>query len=471
MRVALIPPDVQKLNNNHKITMNITCNKIDPVNATVTIDVVKEDYINEVEKSMKDLRRSTVIPGFRKGMVPLSRIRLMYGKGVLVEVLNKLVNDKLHVWLREEKLNVLGEPLPNADKQETADFNREDFSFTFDVGLAPQVELNLSKKDKIPYYSVEITDRMIDERIESYRASYGSYDNAEAVEEKDLVKGVLTERDENGNPKADGILNENAVLMPEYIKDKEEKAKFIGAKPDATVVFNPCKAFEGNAAELSSFLNIKKDEAEKYTGNFSLKIKEITRYKEAEINQELFDNVFEPGMVTEEETFREKIKEFIALQLAVESDFKFRSDVYKYLEEKAGDIKLPETFLKRWLQTSPEYADADFRTITETLKHQVIKEQLVNDYKIEVTDNDVRETAKQVIRDQFARFGKTHVPDRQLESHVREILDKEETVRRLTNASIETKLTALFKEKLTPETRTVTVEEFQNILSGKQVDR
>ncbi|MDR1632883.1 MAG: trigger factor [Dysgonamonadaceae bacterium] len=455
--------------------MNVTLNKIDPVNATITIDIVKEDYANEVEKSIKDLRKNAIIPGFRKGMIPLSRIQQMYGKSVLVEEINKLLNDKLLAYIKEEKLNVLGDPLPNADEQKSLDFDKEDYSFTFDVGLKPQVELELSKEDKVPYYSVEITDDMIDEQINNFKATYGSYVPSEEVEERDLVKGVLTELDENDEPKADGILNKDSVLMPEYIKVEEEKAKFIGAKLNTTIVFNPHKAYEGNAAELSSFLKIKKEQVESYTGNFSLEIKEITRHKEAEINQELFDKVFEPETVTTEETFREKIKEIVVQQLAPESDYKFLVDVYKYLEEKIGELKFPETFLKRWLLASstprtPESIDAEFPKIIEELKFQVIKERLIKDYKIEVEEADIVEAAKQATYEQFARYGMTNIPSYLLDNYAQEMLKKEESVRRLFERSIETKLTGLFKEKLTMEIKTVTAEELRNILTSKQVD-
>jgi trigger factor len=452
--------------------MNVTLNKIDPVNVTITIDVVKEDYANEVEKNIKDLRKKAIIPGFRKGMVPLSRIQQMYGKSVLIEEVNRLVVNKLHDYIKEEKLNVLGEPLPS-EVQEPFDFdNQEDYSFTFDLGLMPQIDISLSKEDQLPYYSIEVTDNMIDEQIDNFRASYGSYDLVEEIEERDMVKGVLTELDENGEPKANGILNEDVVLMPEYIKDEEEKAKFIGAKVNTTIVFNPHKAYQGNAVELSSFLKIKKEQVENYTGSFSLEIKEITRYNKAGINQELFDKVFEPETVTTEEVFREKIKEIIAQQLIPNSDYKLRIDARKYLEEKVGELKFPEAFLKRWLLTSslkknPESMDAEFPKIIEELKFRLIKEQLVKDYKIEVDDIDISDAAKQVVREQFARYGMSNIQDQMLENYVREMLKKEDSVHQLIETIIETKLTDLFKEKCTLETKTVTTEEFKNLFPNE----
>lgn len=449
--------------------MNVTLKKIDPVNATVTIDVVKEDYANEVEKSIKNLRKSTIIPGFRKGMVPLSRVRQIHEKSVLQDELNKLIINKLNDWIKEEKLDVLGEPLLSGDEPKTLELDKEDYSVTFDIGLMPQAEFKLSKEDKVPYYSVEITGDMIDEQISYFKANYGSHDSVEEIEEKDLVKGVLTELDENGEPKADGIRNEDAVLMPEYIKNEEEKAKFTGAKLNTTIVFNPHRAHEGNAVELSSFLKTAKDTVENHTGNFSLEIKEITRYKEAEINQELFDKIFEPGTVTSEETFREKIRKSIAWHLAPESDYKFRVDVYKYLKEKVGDLTFPETFMKRYLQTAspektPETIDADYRKITEDLKFHSIKQQLINGYKITVNDSEIIEAAQQATREQLGRLRMTNISDKFVDDYVRKAVKSEETVRRLADNIIEAKLTDVFKEKLTLETRTVTAEEFQSLL-------
>jgi trigger factor len=455
--------------------MNITLNKIDPVNATITVDVVKEDYADEVEKNIKNIRRNVVIHGFRKGMAPLSSIQRIYGKSVLIDEVNKLVINKLFAYIKEEKLNVLGEPLPSADEQKSLDFDKqEEYSFTFDLGLAPHVDIKLSKDDKLPYYLIEVTDEMLDKQINNYKANYGTYDNVEEIEEKDMVKGILTELDENGKPKVDGIRNENTVLMPHYMKDEGEKAKFTGAKINERIVFNPCRAYKGSVVELSSLLKIEKEELHNYTGDFSFEIREITRYKEAEINQDLFDKVFEPGTVATEEVFREKTKEIILQQLTPESDYKFLIDIRKYLESKVGELKFPETFLKRWLlqsssnERTPESIEQDFLKIIEDLKFHLIKEQLIKDYEIKVEDIDINEAAKQATRAQFAQYGMNNIPEQLLDNYSQEMLKKEETVHRLIDKSVETKLTGLLKEKLTLEFKTVTIEEFQKLFEEEK---
>ena len=454
--------------------MNITLNRIDPVNVTVTIDVAKEDYATEVEKNIKDIRRNAIIPGFRKGMVPLSRIQQMYGKSVLVEEVNKLVVDKLFDYIKEEKLKVLGEPLPSAEEREPLNFDtQEDYSFTFDLGLAPDINVKLAKKDKLAYYSIEVTDDMLDKQINSYRSNYGTYEEVEKVEGKDMIRGTLTELDENGEPKTDGIRNEDAVLMSYYIKDEGEKAKFKSAELNTTIVFNPYKAYEGNTAELSSFLKIKKEEVSNYTGNFSLEICEITRYKEAEMNREFFDKVFEPGTVTTEEAFREKTKEMIARQLTPESDYKFFIDARKYLEDKAGKLEFPEAFLKRWLLASsskrtPESLEEDFPKIIEDLKFHLIKEKLVTDYEIKVEEADIREAAKKATRAQFAQYGMSNIPDLLIESYAQELLKKEESVQNFIDKSIEKKLIEVLKKHLTLEPKTISVEEFQKLFEEEK---
>jgi trigger factor len=449
--------------------MNITLNNIDPVNATITLAVAKADYANEVENTLKDLRKNAVIPGFRRGMVPKSRIQQMYGRSVLIEEINKLVSKQLYDYIQGNKLNVLGEPLPAAGGQKPLDFdNQEDYEFSFDIALAPQIDAKLTKDDKMPYYTISVTTEMIDKQIESYKANYGAYDQVDAIEGKDLAKGTLIELNENGEPVEGGINDDKAVLMSFYMKDEEEKAKFTGAKLNSTIVFNPFKAYEGAEAELASFLKIKKEEVANYTGNFSFEIKEITRYTEAELNQELFDKVYEPGTVTSEEALREKVKENITAQLSPESDYKFILDARKLLEDKATDIQFPEAFLKRWLLATgegktAESVEEDYPKIIEDLKFHLIKEQLVKDNEIKVEEEDIKEYAKKATRAQFAQYGMSNVPDELLENYSKEMLKKEETVRNLIDKVLEDKLITVLKEQVTLEPTAVTVEEFQKL--------
>lgn len=288
--------------------MNISLTNTDAVNGILKMEIVKADYADQVDKSLRNFRKKANIPGFRQGMVPMEMVKKMYGKHVMAEEVNKVVSENLYKYIRENQLNILGEPLPNETEQKEIDFDtNEDFEFVFDLAFAPEINITLNKKDKLTYYQVVVDDEMLEKQINSYKANYGSYDTAEDVEEKDLVKGMLAEL-ENGQVKEGGIVVEDAVLMPMYLKDEEERNKFLGAKVNSVVVFNPNKAYEGAAAELASLLKVDKEQVAEITGDFSFEIKESTRHKEAELNQDLFDKVFGEGTVTSEEEFKNKIK-------------------------------------------------------------------------------------------------------------------------------------------------------------------
>ena len=301
--------------------MNVSLNNIDATKGIVKLEIVKADYADRVEKSLRSFRQKANVPGFRKGMVPMGMVKKMYGKHVLVEEVNKLVSESLFNYIRENKVNILGEPLPNETKQKEINFDtQEEFEFCFDVALAPEIKIELSKNDKVPFYQVNIDDEMVNKQVEAYQANFGNYDQVEDVQEKDLIKGRVAEL-ENGTPKEGGLVVENAVLMPMYIKDEAEKAKFLSAGKNAVVVFNPNKAYEGAEAELASFLKVDKEVAAGITADFSFEIQEITRHKNAELNQELFDKVFGEGVVSSEEEFKNKIREALAEQFTPQSDY------------------------------------------------------------------------------------------------------------------------------------------------------
>ena len=454
--------------------MKITLNNIDPVNATLTIAVVKDDYAAEVKKGLKGIRDTASIPGFRKGMAPQSMIQKMYGKSILVDEVNKLVSNKLYDYIKENNLNVLGEPLPHEGEQKPLDFDtQEDYEFTFDLGLAPEINVKLAKGDKVPYYKISVTEEMIEKQVNNFKANYGSYDQVNEVEDKDMVKGLVVELDEAGKPKENGINNEDSVLMPSFMKDDAEKSKFMGSKLGDVITFNPFKAYEGSEAELASFLKVTKEEVKDYTGNFTFEIKEITRYKEAELNQELFDKIYEPGTITTEEQFKDKIKESAAQQLTPESDYKFILDVRQILEDKAKDVQFPDAFLKRWLiasnpERTEESVEADYPKIIADLRFHLIREQIVKDNDIKVEMEDIQEQARNATRAQFAQYGMANVPEDLLNNYAQEMLKKEETVRSLVDKVVEEKLIEIFKKEVTLKNKEVTVEEFQKLFEEKK---
>lgn len=448
--------------------MNVTLKKIDPVNAIITIGVVREDYENDVKKGLKKIQETVNIPGFRPGKVPTSRIRKMYGKTVLVDEINRLVSEELYDYIRDNKLRILGEPLPTLTEQQPLDFdNQENYEFAFDVALTPEMNVTLTKEDKIPYYTIEVSDEMLDKQINGYRANFGTYAKTEEAQERDMIKGDLIELDKDGNPEKYSIDVENAVLMPSYMKSEEERKRFIGAKPGTAIVFNPYVAYDGNVVELSSFLDIEKPMVDDYKDvNFRFEIKEVTRYQEAELNQEFFDKIFEPGTVTSEEEFRAKVKETMSKQFIPESDYRFLVDIRTQLIEKAKDIIFPDAFLKRWLLVSgeertKESIEEDYSKILEDLKFHLIKDKLITDSHITIEEEDIKQCAKQVAKAQFAQYGMPNVSDDVLGDYMAEMLKREDTFRNLRDRVLEEKLTVLLKDVVTLEPTLISLDDYQ----------
>lgn len=445
--------------------MNVSLKNIDAVSGIVKLEIVKADYAEQVEKSLRNFRQKANVPGFRKGMVPMGMVKKMYGKHVLVEEVNKLVSENLFSYIRENKLNILGEPMPNESEQKPINFDtQEDFEFCFDVALAPEINIALSKSDKLPYYEVAIDDEMLNQQIDAYTANFGTYDKADEVEEKDMVKGTVAEL-ENGSPKEGGIVVEEAVLMPAYMKDEAEKAKFVGAKVNSVVVFNPNKAYEGAEAEIASFPKVDKEAVAGITGDFSFEITEITRHQKAEMNQELFDKVFGEGVVTSEEEFKNKIKEALTDQFTPQSDYKFLLDAREVLVQKAGEMKFADDMLKRWLvaaneNTTAEKVEEDFPKMIEDLKYQLIKENLVKSNNLKVEDADIEAFAKRVAQAQFAQYGMLSVPEDVLANYAKDMLKNKQTLQNIIDRAVEEKLAAWLKEQVELDVKEVSTEEF-----------
>lgn len=445
--------------------MNVSLKNIDAVSGIVKLEIVKADYAEQVEKSLRNFRQKANVPGFRKGMVPMGMVKKMYGKHVLVEEVNKLVSENLFSYIRENKLNILGEPMPNESEQKPINFDtQEDFEFCFDVALAPEINITLSKGDKLPYYEVAIDDEMLNQQIDAYTANFGTYDKADEVEEKDMVKGTVAEL-ENGSPKEGGIVVEEAVLMPAYMKDEAEKAKFVGAKVNSVVVFNPNKAYEGAEAEIASFLKVDKEAVAGITGDFSFEITEITRHQKAEMNQELFDKVFGEGVVTSEEEFKNKIKKALTDQFTPQSDYKFLLDAREVLVQKAGEMKFADDMLKRWLvatneNTTAEKVEEDFPKMIEDLKYQLIKENLVKSNNLKVEDADIEAFAKRVAQAQFAQYGMLSVPEDVLANYAKDMLKNKQTLQNIIDRAVEEKLAAWLKEQVELDVKEVSTEEF-----------
>ena len=449
--------------------MNVSLQNIDKVSALLTVKLEKADYQERVEKALKDLRRRVNMPGFRQGMVPMGLIKKQYGKAVLAEEINKILQEKVYEYVRENKINMLGEPLPNEEKQPVIDFaTQEEFEFVFDIALAPEFKAELSKEDTVPFYNIQVSDEMIDRQMSSYKQRTGKYEKVESYQDKDMVKGHLAELDENNNVKEGGLQVEDAIMMPSYFKNDEQKALFNGAKENDVLTINPSVAYDGSEVELSSLLKIKKEEVAAHKGNFSFQITEITRFVEGELTQELFDEVFGDGVVKSEEEFRAKTKESMASQLEGDSNYRFLVDVRNLLVEKIGKLEFPDALLKKIMYLNNKdkgeaFVEENYDKSIEQLTWHLIKEQLVKDNEIKVEQADVLEQAKRTTRAQFAQYGMINVPEDVVTNYAQEMLKKQETVQAMVDQSVEAKLALALKDKVTLENKEVSMEEFTKL--------
>ena len=449
--------------------MNVSLKNTDATRGVLTLEIVKADYAEQVEKNLRGIRQKANFPGFRKGMVPMGMVKKMFGKSALAEEVNKLISENITAYIRDNHLHILGEPLPSETEQTKVDFDtQEDFEFCFDVALAPEINIELSKADKLPYYQIKIDDEMVDKQLEAYQANFGTYKEVEDVEEKDLVKGTLAEL-ENGTPKEGGIVVEDAVLMPMYVKEETEKAKFVGAKKHSVVVFNPHKAYEGAEAEIASFLKIDKEQVAAHTGDFSFEIKEVPRHANAEVNQELFDKVFGKDVVTSEEEFKNKIREALAEQFTPQSDFKFLTDARDLLVQKAGELSFADDLLKRWLlaadeKNTKEKIDEEYPHIVEDLTYQLIREKLVVDNGLKVENADLEDFAKRVAKAQFAQYGMLSVPEDVLGNYAKDLLKNKQTFQNIFNRAMEEKMAGWLKEQIELDVKEVTLDEYNKLM-------
>ena len=449
--------------------MNVSFQNIDKVSALLTVKLEKADYQEKVDKSLKTFRQKAQIPGFRKGMVPMSLVKKMYGKSVVAEEVNKLLSEKVYDYIKSNNINMLGEPMPNEEKQQVIDFDTmEDFEFVFDIALAPEFKAEVSSSDKVDYYTIEVTDAMVDNQVKAYTQRNGKYEQVAAYEDNDMLKGLIAELDENGNTKEGGIQVEGAVLMPSYMKNDEQKAIFANAKVNDVLVFNPNTAYDGHAAEIASLLKIEKEAAAEVKSDFSFQVEEITRFVSGELNQEIFDQVFGEGVVKTEEEFRAKIKESIAEQLVADSDYKFLIDARKMLMEKVGKLEFPDALLKRVMllnnrEKGEEFVAENYDKSIEEQTWHLIKEQLVKDNEIKVEQEDVIKMAKEATKGQFAQYGMMTVPEDILENYAQEMLKKKENVDGLVGRVVEAKLATALKAKVTLNNKTVPMEEFNKM--------
>ena len=454
--------------------MNISFENSDKVNGLLTITVEEADFNASVEKTLKDYRKKANIPGFRPGQAPMGLIKRQFGASVRYDAVNKFVGEQLYKYIQDNNIQMLGEPLPSAKQETPADIEKPaPYTFVFDIAVAPEINMTLDGRNKIDYYTIKADDKLINEQIEMYQSRAGKYEKAEEynAELNDMLKGDLRELDAEGNTKEGGITVEGAVLMPSYIKVDEQKNLFNNAKPGDIITFNPRKAYPEGEAELSALLKVDREVAKDIESNFSYQITEIQRFVKAELNQELFDQVFGEGTVKSEDEFRAKIAEGLKPQLEANSDYKFMLDVRTYCENKVGELTWPDELLKRIMLLNNKDKGEDFveKNYAESIKQlewHLIKEQLVKANEIKIEDADVKAAAMEMARMQFAQYGMTNVPDEYVENYANELLKKREAVDNFVERAIDVKLATAIKNTVSLNNKEVTLDEFNEMMKG-----
>ena len=445
--------------------MNISLENPEKVSGVLTLVVEEADFAGDVEKQLKDYRKKANVPGFRPGQAPMGMIKRQVGAQVKVDVINRLVGEKLYEYVRENKINMLGEPMPHLGEEPVDLDAAAPYTLKFDIAIAPEFKAELTKKDSIVYYDITTDDAIVDKEIDAFASRSGSYQKVDEYQDNDMIKGDIRELNEEGSAKDGGITVSQASMLPSYIKVDDQKALFQGCKVGDVIVFNPKKAYPESNIEISSLLKVSKEESEKITADFSFQVTEISRYQKPAIDQDLFDQVYGEGNVKDEADFRAKVTEGIKEQMVQNADFRFLQDVRKYVEGKIGEVKYADDLMKRIMLANNkdkgmEYVEKNYEASIKELTWSLAKTQIVEAQKIKVDDADVKAVAIDVTRMQFAQYGMTSVPEEYLEQYAEGMLKNREQVDNLVNAAVDRKLMAALKDVVKLDKKTISFEEF-----------
>ena len=454
--------------------MNISFENPDKINGVLKITIEKDDYQGDVEKTLKNYRKQANIPGFRKGQAPIGMIKRQFGMQVKMDVINKILGDKLNGYIIDNKIAMLGNPLPNAAQVEQDLEKDGPFEFIFDIAVAPEIKVEINGEDEVDHYTIEVDDKLIDQQVDMFRSRAGHYDKVEEYDaaQNDMLKGDLRELDADGNAKEDGIVVEQAVLMPEYIKVDEQKALFDGAKLGSLITFNPKKAYPESNAEIKSLLKISDEQAESLTSDFTFLVTEVSRFVKAEVNQELFDQVFGEGNVENEADFRQKVADSIKAQFSNDEEFKFMLDIRKYAENKVGEVTFPDELLKRIMKSNNQdkdekFVEDNYAASVNELKWSLIKNELMAANDIKIEKEDVLGVIKNVARMQFAQYGMNNVPEEYLDNYVQQIMKEGKNLESYVERASDVKLAEALKKVVKLNEKTVSLDEFNKIMSEK----
>lgn len=450
--------------------MKITKENIGDLNAVLSINIVKEDYDEKVNEVLKDYKKKATINGFRPGKVPFGMIKKMHGLNVQVEEINKLVSEGINNYITEEKIDILGDPLPKIDEENEIDFEtQEEFTFNFELGLAPLFEINLSAKTKLPYYEIKIDEKMRNDFLDNYKRKFGDYSVGELSEEEDLLKANVVELDDNGEIVENGISAENSTLSISVIKDDKIKLTFLGKKIGDIIDFDINKAYP-NDFEIAGILQKQKEEVGGIKGIYRATINEINRFNPAEVNKVLFEKAYGEGNVKTEEEFMAKLETEISENLQKESDYKALMDARTLAIEKTT-FDLPEDFLKRWLthtnkELSTEEIDKDFENFLKDLRWQLIRNKIGEEKEIKIEEEDLMAEARNFTRMQFQQYGLSYAADEQVDNFAKEMLKREEDYKKIADKVVEEKVIAEIKLMVKIDTKKISAEEFGKLINN-----
>jgi trigger factor len=438
--------------------MDIVKENVDELNAVLKVKIAPADYLERYNNALKKYQKKVDLPGFRPGKVPVDMVKKRFGKHILVEEINDMLSESLHKYISENKIDILGNPLPKIDNQVDFDHQTE-FEFQYDLGLAPKLDIELSAKEKYPYYSVKVDDELIGKHVDYFRRNYGQVIHPDASEEKDVLIGDFTEVDKEGNVVPGGVFK-TTLLDISKITNAQNKAKLIGLKKEDKVVLDN---LSDDAQYLFEVLELP---AEKLAGlSLQFRLKNLSRIVQAEVNQELFDKIYGPGKVNSEEEFRNKIREELAVMFVADSDRKFMNEVVESILKKAN-LSLPEDFLKRYLlatnkeKISPEQVDKEYHSYSDALKWQLIENYLLKKYQITVPNEEVEQYVSNLVKMNFAKHGMANADETTVKEQVKKVLSDEKQVRNAYDRLYDQKLIDLFKNTFTIEKKDVPYDEF-----------
>lgn len=452
--------------------MNITFENPDKINGLMTIVVEEADYNDKVTKQLKDYRKRANVPGFRPGQAPMGMIKRQFGTAVKVDEINKLLGESLQKYIQDNKIEMLGQPLADEDAEPVDLEKPAPYTFKFKIAVAPEFDVKLTGRDKVPYYDITVDDKLIDQQVDMFASRAGHYDKADQydAEQRDMLKGDLRELDENGNTLEGGVTVEGAMLMPQYFKDEDQKKLFEGAKPGDIITWNPAKAYEDNETQLASLLKIEKDEVKNHKGNFSFQVTEVQRFVKAEVNADLWEGIYgkESG-IKDEKGFREAIAKGLKDQLMGDSDYKFLQDLRQHVEKKVGKLTFPEELLKRIMKENnkdkgDEFVEKNFDNSIKELAWHLAKEKLAEAQNIKVEDKDVQNTAKMMARAQFAQYGMTNIPEEYVDKYAQDMLKKREYVDQVVESALDKKLTDAYKDIVKLDHKEISIDDFNKMM-------